>query len=306
MPLETVLSAERPNLSPSGSLCSQILLTADTLQCLSTKTVSKNCLSNNSVSLSGVQDNILNSRKFFIFRLSSGGTSFHYFQDGQTLEKAAHRDCGVSILGHIQNPAGHSPEQSAVVNLLWAGQGGVDNPSSPHPFFDSAIHLFLMPQQIWKVMFGGSLWQVCSCFTLQHCQPTFHQGVWHTQLWSARTGWVFRNRNKETSEVNMLWFVNDLCNSHFIGSKVDFFKKQWCHMVLNVDLFVMLRYINLFLSLLWSLWCSFECGGHFSLQGNPWPEKAEAATILEKIIWGKAVDGGNYYPVSNNLLFHIN
>lgn len=77
-------------------------------------------------------------------------------------------------------------------------------------------------------------------------------------------------------------------------------------MVLNVDLFVMLRYINLFLSLLWSLWCSFECGGQFSLQGNPWPEEAEAATILEKIIWGKAVDGGNYYPVSNNLLFHIN
>lgn len=48
--------------------------------------------------------------------LDSPVDSFHYFEGDQTLEKAAHRDCGVSILGHIQNPAGHSPEQPAVVD----------------------------------------------------------------------------------------------------------------------------------------------------------------------------------------------
>lgn len=73
-------------------------------------------IAENSVSLPGVQDNACNSRKLFLFRFSSGCTSFHYFEDAQTLEKAAQRGCGVFMLGHIQNPTGHSPEQAAVVD----------------------------------------------------------------------------------------------------------------------------------------------------------------------------------------------
>lgn len=41
-----------------------------------------------------------------------------YYEGDQTLEEVDHRYCGISILGDIQNPAGHDPEQPVLVTLL--------------------------------------------------------------------------------------------------------------------------------------------------------------------------------------------
>lgn len=39
--------------------------------------------------------------------------SFWYCEGGQTLERIAQGDCGVSVCGDIQNQTGHSPGQPA-------------------------------------------------------------------------------------------------------------------------------------------------------------------------------------------------
>lgn len=36
------------------------------------------------------------------------------------LEHVAQRGCGASFLGETQNPAGHNPEQPALLELDWA------------------------------------------------------------------------------------------------------------------------------------------------------------------------------------------
>jgi len=49
-------------------------------------------------------------RKFDLNRIKIN----FYYEGDETLEKVDHRHCGVSILGDIQNPTGHGPEQHAV------------------------------------------------------------------------------------------------------------------------------------------------------------------------------------------------
>jgi len=43
-------------------------------------------------------------------------TNFFYCEGGQTLDQVAQRWCTISILGDIQNLAGHNPRQPAIVD----------------------------------------------------------------------------------------------------------------------------------------------------------------------------------------------
>lgn len=63
-----------------------------------------------------------------------------YSEGGQTLAQDARRGCGDSMLGGIQNPAGHSPGQPAVGDPAWPGsvdQMVFRGPCQPQPFRDS-------------------------------------------------------------------------------------------------------------------------------------------------------------------------
>lgn len=53
-----------------------------------------------------------------------------YYEDGQTLEQVAQRDCGTSSLGGRQNLTGRGPEQPALNGpaLSRVGLGGLQRP----------------------------------------------------------------------------------------------------------------------------------------------------------------------------------
>jgi len=73
-----------------------------------------------------------------------------YYGSSQTLEQVATRSCGVSIHEDIQNLTGHSPEQSALADPVWAE--ALDETVSrdafqPQLFCDSVILWYELKQE---------------------------------------------------------------------------------------------------------------------------------------------------------------
>jgi len=72
----------------------------------------------------------------------SGNTFFHCEGD-RALAQVAQKGCGVPMLGDIQKPSRHGPEQLAIDGLALAE--GLDKMTSGHPFQPQPFWDFVIP-----------------------------------------------------------------------------------------------------------------------------------------------------------------